>query len=171
MVSSLLTHIFTLKEECIPVGCVPAARRLYAGVCFRGGVCSGGVCSGGVCSGGSASGESAPGGVSAPVGVLSRGGSAPWGSCCLGVSAPRGLLQGGVWSQGGVCWGGWYPACTEADPPVNRMTNRYKNITLATTSLRLVINIAVCKNNTALELFCANVQCYIAEFNMAYILK
>ena len=25
------------KQECIPVGCVPAARRPYAGVCFPGG--------------------------------------------------------------------------------------------------------------------------------------
>ena len=29
-----------LIQECIPVGCVPAARRPYAGVCFRGGVLS-----------------------------------------------------------------------------------------------------------------------------------
>ena len=27
------------KQECIPVGCVPVARRPYAGVCFPGGVC------------------------------------------------------------------------------------------------------------------------------------
>ena len=27
-------------QECIPVGCVPAAHRAYAGVCFLGG----GVC-------------------------------------------------------------------------------------------------------------------------------
>ena len=63
------------------------------------------------------------------------------------------LLQGGVWSQGGVCSGGvcllqrggcllqgggcGVPACTEADTPsVNRMTDRCKNITLATTSLQ-----------------------------------
>ena len=26
-----------MKQECIPVGCVPAARRPYAGVCFPGG--------------------------------------------------------------------------------------------------------------------------------------
>ena len=26
-----------IKQECIPVGCVPAARRPYAGVCFPGG--------------------------------------------------------------------------------------------------------------------------------------
>ena len=29
--------IMILKQECIPVGCVPAARRLYARVCFPGG--------------------------------------------------------------------------------------------------------------------------------------
>ena len=33
------TLILKLKQECIPVGCVPAARRPYAGVCFPGGVC------------------------------------------------------------------------------------------------------------------------------------
>ena len=26
-----------IEQECIPVGCVPAARRPYAGVCFPGG--------------------------------------------------------------------------------------------------------------------------------------
>ena len=46
-----------------------------------------------------------------------------------GVSAPGGCLLGGV----------DIPACTEADtPPVNRMTDWCKNITLATTSLRPV---------------------------------
>ena len=55
-----------------------------------------------------------------------------------GVSALGGCLPwGGVCSWGDVCGG--IPACTEADtPPANRMTNRCKNITLATTSLRLV---------------------------------
>ena len=39
------------------------------------------------------------------------------------------LLRGGVCSRGdGI------PACTEADPPVNRMTNRCKNVTLPQTS-------------------------------------
>ena len=33
-----------------------------------------------------------------------------------------------AWGMGGI------PACTEADPPVNRMTNRCKNITLPQTS-------------------------------------
>ena len=58
--------------------------------------------------------------------------------CSWGVSAPGGLLPVGGLLLGGVCsWGG-IPACTEADPPVNRMTDRCKNITLATTSLRPV---------------------------------
>ena len=58
-------------------------------------------------------------------GLLGRGGS-PW----RGVS----LVGESHWQWGGI------PACTEADPPpVNRITNRCKNITLATTSLRPVI--------------------------------
>ena len=78
---------------------------------------------------------SAPGGVSPP------GGSGPGGCLLLGgMAAPGGV--GGVCSGGGevLLLGGSVPACTEADPPpVNRMTNRCKNITLATTSLRLVM--------------------------------
>ena len=62
------------------------------------------------------------------------------------VSALGGLVLGGVCSQGvGVCSrgvsapGGWYPSMHWGrHPPVNRMTNRCKNITLATTSLRPV---------------------------------
>ena len=93
----------------------------------RGGVCSrrGGPAPGGcllwegVCSWGgeSALGASAPGGDSG--GVCSRGVSAPGVSAPGGVPAPGGclLLRGGI------------PAYTEADPPVNRMTNKCKNIT------------------------------------------
>ena len=76
------------QQECIPVGCVPAARRPYAGVCFPGGWClvrgvggGAGVWSGGV--------------------VVSA-----LGEWCL-------VRGGGVWSGGG---GGGIPACTEADP-------------------------------------------------------
>ena len=92
------------------------------------GVCSvgGGVCSWGV---------SAPGrGVcSQGVGCLLPGVSAPGGVSALGVSA----------------WGCGIPACTEADTPrVNRMTDRYKNITLATTSLRPVKIKAITVLNT-----------------------
>ena len=70
------------------------------------------------------------GGVSAPGGVCSGDVCSSGGGCLLrGVSGPGGC----VCSLGGV------PACTEADtPPVNRMTDRCKNITLAATSLRPV---------------------------------
>ena len=79
--------------------------------------------------------ESAPGGLSAPGGVWSRGGLVPGGSGlggCLvrGVSAP-----GEIWSGGGSAS---VPSGIPPPPPVNRMTNRCKNITLATTSLRPV---------------------------------
>ena len=92
---------------------------------------------GGVCSGG----------VSVPRGVgwwwcLLWGGVCSWGV----VSAPVGwcLLPGGWWcllwgggvcSLGGcVCSGGWYPSmhCGRTPPPVNRMTERCKNIILVT---------------------------------------
>ena len=59
---------------------------------------------------------SAPGGVSA----LGRVGTPGEGVCC----------QGGVVSQ--------HALRQTPPPPVNRMTNRCKNITLATTSLRPV---------------------------------
>ena len=72
---------------------------------------------------------SAPGGclllgVSAPRGVSAPGGSAPGGGC---------LLPGGLVSQHAL----------RQTPPVNRMTNTCKNITLATTSLWPVIRTSV----------------------------
>ena len=124
-------------------------------VCSRGGgICPGGVCSGGVSAPGGLGGSlllggrgvSAPGGVSALWGCLLLGGcllqggllwgvSAPGGVSTLGVSAWGCLLSGGVCSEGGC----GIPACTEADsPPVDRITDVCKNITLATTSLRPV---------------------------------
>ena len=117
---------YSSEQECIPVGCVPAARRPYAGVCLSGGVSawSGGLVLGGL---------PGPGGVC----LVQGGGLVPGGVC---------LVPGGsAWSGGGVCLvpgGCGIPACTEADPPppVNRMTNRCKNITLARTSLRPVMN-------------------------------
>ena len=54
------------------------------------------------------------------------------GGLPAGGSLSGGLLAGGVSLPGGVLPTG--------DPPVNRMTNRCKNITLATTSLRPVIS-------------------------------
>ena len=99
------------------------------------------------------------GGMSAPEGCLLPGGVCSRGVSDLGVSAPRGvsapegvcsggflllggLLPGGVCSQGvSAPGGGGIPACTEADnPPVDRITDTSKNITLARTSLRPVIN-------------------------------
>ena len=114
----------------------------------RGGSSSGGVSAsgGGVCS---------QGGMSTARGCLLQGGYLFWGGVCSqgvcllldGVSTPGCCqLRGGVSVSGGwwgVCSGGracllpagcGIPACTETDtPPVNRMTNRCKNITLATT--------------------------------------
>ena len=96
------------------------------GVCQRREVCAKGGCQRGVCARG---------------GVCQRG-------CARGVCARGGCARGGVPEGGGWVWQGMcvpeggIPACTEADtpPPVNRMTNSSKNITLATTSLRPVIN-------------------------------
>ena len=133
----LVLRWLQLEQECIPVGCVPAARWPYAVVCFLGGVCPGaGVCSqgglswgGGLLLGGLLLGVSVPGGVcsrgSALGGVCSRGGvfsrgvSAVGGVCCGGVSAPGGLLQG-VYSWGVSVPRGWcgIPPCTEADTPL-----------------------------------------------------
>ena len=78
-----------------------------------------------------------------------RGVYLPGGCACWGVCLPRGVyLPGGVPATGGVpawgcaclggaCWGG-VPAGgglpQTCPPPVNRMTNRCKNITLATTA-------------------------------------
>ena len=88
---------------------------------------------------------------SAPRGGLLPGGYAPGGTggypCPGGFSLPVGgllpgrrgfsLAGGGVvWSRGFSLAGGVLPT---GDPPVHRMTDRCKNITLATTSLRPVI--------------------------------
>ena len=77
------------------------------------------------------------GGCMVPGDVWSRGVHGPrgegawsWGVHGLGVHVPRGVHGlGGYMVLEGVI-----PACTETDPPVNRMTNRCKNITLPQTS-------------------------------------
>ena len=89
--------------------------------------------------------------------TVSRGGLLPGGGASFlgrggllpGGSASRGgcLLLGGVCFRGGLLLGGSIPACTEADPPINSMTDTSKNITLATTSLRPVIIITISLNN------------------------
>ena len=76
------------------------------------------------------------------------------GGLVWGGSAPG--VGGGVWS-GGSAWSGGGSApggvCLSAfwdttPPPVNRMTNRCKNITLATTSLRPVTILHYINNRT-----------------------
>ena len=92
-VQELLLKATTIDEqECIPVGCVPAARWPYAAVCFPWGWCLLGGC------------------------LL--GGGVSWGVWSGGWW----LLQGGpVWgvvvSGLGGKGGGYIPACTEADTP------------------------------------------------------
>ena len=73
------------------------------------------------------------GGVSLVPGGSSWSRGSPWSQ--VGPPGPGGvsLVWGGLPGLGGI------PACTEADPPVNRMTDTSKNITLAATSLRPVI--------------------------------
>ena len=138
-----------LEQECIPVGCVPAAHRPYAAVFFpRGGLpgrggspwswgvlpgWGGSPWSGGVLLG--------PGGI-----LLGPGwGGSPW-SRVGGFSLVRG---GSPWSRGvflgprGSPWfAGFLPGpggVLRRPPSVNRITDTCKNITLATTSLRPVI--------------------------------
>ena len=103
-----------LNKKCIPVGCVPTARRPYAGVCFPGGcgVWSGGVglVRGGLC--------------------LVQGGCLVWGSVWSGgVPGPGGggLVWGGV-----VClvWGGLPQYLVGYHPPCGQ-TDACENITLA----------------------------------------
>ena len=104
--SSATTHT---QQECIPVGCIPPTCCLYLPACTapRGCTCPGGVYP--------------PRGVYLPMGLPARGVLAQGG-----VPAP-----GGCTCPGGCTW----PRCMLAyTPPVNRMTDRCKNITLPQTS-------------------------------------
>ena len=81
--------------------------------------------------------------------LLGLGGWSAWsGGVLLG---PGGVLLGGV-SLGGSPWGGF-----SGDPPVNRITDTCKNITLATTSLRPV------KMEIVISLNLEGLQCEIKE--------
>ena len=93
------------EQECIPVGCVPAARRPYAGVCFPGGgsVRSGG---GGVC-------------LVRGRGVVCQ----VWGGCLRsggwGVPGRGGGVSGPGWGcawSGGVC--AWFGGDTTTPSPL-----------------------------------------------------
>ena len=109
-------------------------------VCRRGGSpCQGGLFARGV----SLLGGFLPGGLPARGVLRTRGVSLPGGSPCWGGSPCQGglLARGGSPCRGGLLarWdlpaGGVLPA---GDPPVDRITDTSKNITLATTSLRPV---------------------------------
>ena len=109
----------------------------------RGAVCSGGGGGWGGCLlwGKGQGGVSLLGGVCLLPGGLLRGVSASGGWGCLlpgGCPLQRGPLLGGVCSRGVVS-----QHALRQTPPVNRMTDRCKNITLATTSLRSVKKVNV----------------------------
>ena len=121
------------KQECIPVGCVPAAHWPYAWVCFGGVSLPGGA---------SFLGE----GASFLGGASFWGGGSPWQGVPLAGGSPwhgASLAGGSPW-QGGLLLGGSpYGGCLLLGrvpplPPVNRITYSCKNITLAATLLRLV---------------------------------
>ena len=129
----------TICRSLLPRG-VSASWGVVSAPGGMGVFCSGGVCShGGVCSGGLLPGVSALRGCLLLGGVCSWGVSAPggcllWGLCLLwGGSALGCSLQGGMVSQ--------HALRQTPTPPVNRMTDSCKNITLATTSLRPVITV------------------------------
>ena len=130
-----------MEQECIPVGCVPAARRPYAGVCFLGG---GGLPGPG---GGSAWSR----GVSLVQGGLPGPGGSPWSRwVCL-------VWGGSAWLGGGVLRGGWHPSMHWGRHPPHLpcgQTDTCKSITLATTSLRPVINRKV------KQIMCEVLSCY-----------
>ena len=81
------------------------------------------------------------GGVPGPGGLYLPGpGGCTWSWGCVPAWSGGCLFWGGVWSQGGVHGPGGGHAWS-GTPPVNRMTHRCKNITLAKTSFRPVIMI------------------------------
>ena len=106
-----------VKQECIPVGCVPPAAVVVRGVYLVwGGVPGPGGCTW------------FPGGVPGPGGVV----PGPMG---VGVSGPGGCTwSGGVPGPGGCLtwsWGGVSQhALRQTHPPVNRITDACENITL-----------------------------------------
>ena len=105
-----------------------------------------------------------PGGVCLVQGVvlLGPGGGSPWSGGVL----PAG---GSAWSQGGVS--AWSQGGSPETPPVNRITDTCKNITLATTSLRPVTMLCVPDwyslkpTNSAVDTFGMNLPWFLAQSN------
>ena len=126
--------------ECIPVGCVPADRRPYAGVCFPGGFT--------IQLRGS---PSSRGGFSIQLGGSPSNGRG-W------VLHPAGGGSPSSWGGGFSIQPGGFsiqPGVSLPDPPpVNRMTDRCKNITLAKTSFRPVIILEILNYISSNLLFC-----------------
>ena len=125
---------FTKRQECIPVGCVPPACCPYLPAC------------------------TVPGGCTWSWAAY----LVPGGCTCLGgVPGPGGVyLRGGIPGHGGCTWSGLGVYLPEEylprySPPVNRMTNRCKNITLPQTCLRAV---------TTKQLICLPIQWTICGF-------
>ena len=141
-------RLLTVSQHALCRGCVPPKGCVPAGWCVPAEGCT---CLGAVYL---PRGVYLPGGVPAQgvyllgrVGHTCQGVSAPGGVCLPlvpGVSAPGwclplvlgGLLLGGHLPlvPGGLLLGGVYPNMQWGRPPVNRMTNRCKNITLPQTS-------------------------------------
>ena len=115
------------KPTVITVGCVPSPTVA---------ICSWGVSG----PGGSATRRVSAlgGGCLLPGGCLVPGGCLIPGGCVFSRGC---LVPGGCLVLGGAWYGGGIPVCIEADTPVNRMTDRCKNITFAT-SLWTVITVA-----------------------------
>ena len=162
-----------VKQECIPVGCVPPACCPYlpdlpactalGGVSAWGGYLPGGcTCQGGV-----------PawvgyllGGVPAQGVYLARGVPAQ------GVYLPGGYLPRGLYLPGGcTCMGG---TCPGTLPPVNRMTDRCKNITWPQTSFAGGKNILLsyweqcyCFRARTITLWC--LKCYLLFLGVPHV--
>ena len=98
--------IGSIKQKCIPVGCVPPASVAVSG---EGGLSARGCL---------------PGGGSAH-GVSALGGCLPWGVPVRGGVCPGGVCPGGVCPRGGVC---------HTRPPTCGQTDACENITLLETS-------------------------------------
>ena len=113
------------KQECIPVGCVPAAHWPYAAVYFPGGVC---LVWGGLL---------LRGGLPGPGGCLPGLGGSPWSAgvsawLVRGVSCSRRGLPG--WSGGGVS----HHALRQTPPMDRILDTRLWKYYLGPTSLRPV---------------------------------
>ena len=132
-----------LKQDCIPIGCVPPARWPYLPACSVAGGGTWGVYLVGM------GGYLVRGGVPGPGGYLVWGvylvlGGVPGPGGCTwswGVYLVRGGVlgpRGGAPGPGGCTWSrGVY--LVRYSPPVDRITDACKNITLRPTSLRAVI--------------------------------